>query len=250
MVTNHFWIFKSAISNELCNKIVHLGKQHLELLKKENINTKATVGDNRDISFSGETIPQNDITIQELKKLKIQKENTFIRDSDVVWLDFKWIYELINPFILEANFKAGWNFDMDYNEIPQFTSYSKNGFYGWHKDGLGDCLSATKNYVYGLTEVPLLNGRIPFGYSQNINLIGKVRKLSLTLNLTDPETYEGGNLKFYLGENSENSFIEVKEAREKGSIIVFPSFMDHCVTPVTKGTRYSLVNWVNGRPFK
>ena len=40
------------------------------------------------------------------------------------------------------------------------------------------------------------------------------------------------------------------EIRPQGSVIVFPSFVWHRVTPVTKGTRYSLVLWTCGQPFR
>ena len=84
------------------------------------------------------------------------------------------------------------------------------------------------------------------------NLIGNVRKLSVTISLTDSETYEGGNLKFDWGEHAETKsrFHECTEIRPRGSIIVFPSYYYHQVTPVTKGTRYSLVIWYYGKPFR
>ena len=44
--------------------------------------------------------------------------------------------------------------------------------------------------------------------------------------------------------------LEVEEIKDQGSMIIFPSFLDHCVTPITKGTRYSLVLWSVGDPFK
>ena len=55
---------------------------------------------------------------------------------------------------------------------------------------------------------------------------------------------------FDFGKHGENEFYECKEIRPQGSIVVFPSFVYHCVTPVTKGTRYSLVNWMCGAPFR
>jgi PKHD-type hydroxylase len=83
-------------------------------------------------------------------------------------------------------------------------------------------------------------------------MVGKVRKLSLTINLNSPGDYEGGNLKFDFGMHceKENRFHECEEIRPQGSMVVFPSFVDHCVTPVTKGTRYSLVLWTLGEPWK
>jgi PKHD-type hydroxylase len=87
----------------------------------------------------------------------------------------------------------------------------------------------------------------------NVNeYVGKIRKLSLTLNLNGSDEYEGGNLMFDMGKHNEdlNQFYECTEIREKGSLIVFPSYLHHCVTPVTKGTRYSLVLWCLGEAFR
>ena len=82
-------------------------------------------------------------------------------------------------------------------------------------------------------------------------MIGKVRKISMTLNLNEPGQYEGGNLLFDFGHHQEGEqYYECKEMRPQGSIIIFPSFLPHCVTPLTKGIRYSLVLWCLGRPFK
>ena len=80
---------------------------------------------------------------------------------------------------------------------------------------------------------------------------GKVRKLSMTLNLTDPDDYSGGDLKFdFVPHMGRGRFKTCKEIRPRGSIIIFPSFIHHQVTPVTKGTRYSAVIWSLGRPFR
>ena len=96
-----------------------------------------------------------------------------------------------------------------------------------------------------------MNNIIPDGYTINDNMVGKVRKLSLTLNLNKPGEYEGGNLMFDFGNHTTSErFHQCTEIRPQGSIIVFPSFLDHCVTPITSGTRYSLVLWSLGEPFK
>jgi PKHD-type hydroxylase len=95
------------------------------------------------------------------------------------------------------------------------------------------------------------DGKLPEKYTTDPLMIGKVRKLSLTLNLNSPGDYEGGNLKFDYGFHSDGEqFHECEEIRPQGSVIIFPSFLDHCVTPVTAGTRYSLVLWSLGQPFK
>lgn len=64
------------------------------------------------------------------------------------------------------------------------------------------------------------------------------RKLSLTLQITDPSKYDGGDLVM--------DFDNYTGSRELGSVTIFPSFLTHHVTPVTRGTRYSLVAWISG----
>jgi PKHD-type hydroxylase len=81
-------------------------------------------------------------------------------------------------------------------------------------------------------------------------MVGKIRKLSMTVNLTDETTYEGGDLMLDFGPHSAKGHYKISEAREQGTIIIFPSFLYHCVSPVTSGTRYSLVMWSLGDPFK
>ena len=65
------------------------------------------------------------------------------------------------------------------------------------------------------------------------------RKISLTLQLSYPDSYEGGDLVL--------DFMDFHASRELGSVTLFPSFLKHGVRPVTKGTRYSLVAWVSGK---
>jgi len=71
------------------------------------------------------------------------------------------------------------------------------------------------------------------------------RKLSVIIQLTDPNSYEGGD--FEMGESCDYSPTKFKP---RGSVLVIPSFIRHRVTPVTKGTRYSLVSWVDGPKFR
>ena len=74
----------------------------------------------------------------------------------------------------------------------------------------------------------------------------ETRKLSMTVQLSDPNTYEGGNFYFYNGHKDETE----PEIQEQGSILVFDSRMWHRVSPVTKGVRYSLVSWILGPRFQ
>ena len=74
----------------------------------------------------------------------------------------------------------------------------------------------------------------------------------MTLNLTDPKEYDGGKLKFDLSKTHDSGIdiMEIEEINRKGSIVFFPSFMSHTITPITRGTRYSLVLWVLGQPWR
>ncbi len=155
------------------------------------------------------------------------------RNSDLVWLNDTWIYKELHPYIHIANKDAGWNFEWDWSESCQFTKYKLNQYYDWH------CDSWDKPYN-----------------KPNTPDHGKIRKLSMTCQLTDGSEYQGGELEFdfrnydpHMRDESKHR-IQCKEILPKGSIIVFPSFVWHRVKPVTSGTRYSLVVWHLGRPFK
>ena len=168
---------------------------------------------------------KNKLTKREIFDLK-QKRN-----SDLVWLSDTWIYKELHPYVDRANKNAGWNFDWDRSESCQFTKYKLNQYYDWH------CDSHNKPYEEGIDK-------------------GKIRKLSMTCQLTDGSEYKGGELEFdfrnygpHMRDESKHR-IQCKEILPKGSIIVFPSFVWHRVKPVTSGTRYSLVAWHLGRPFR
>mgnify|MGYP003679119510 FL=1 len=83
-----------------------------------------------------------------------------------------------------------------------------------------------------------------------------MRKLSLTLVLSDPNTFEGGELQFYNGEKPFQDMGEIKgeqvnkDIQAQGTVIVFDSMDWHRVTPVTKGIRHSVVCWTVGPNFK
>jgi PKHD-type hydroxylase len=154
------------------------------------------------------------------------------RKSDLVWLNDTWIYKELHPYVHEANKQANWNFDWERSESCQFTKYKHNQYYDWH------CDSWDK----------------PYEKKGPDN--GMIRKLSMTCQLTDGSEYTGGELEFDFRNYDPHMRDEAKHLRRakeilpKGSIIVFPSFVWHRVKPVTSGTRYSLVVWHLGRPFK
>jgi len=167
MILKHnYYYFKKAISLEYCKQILKAGRK--KIIKEAT-------------TFKG------------INKTK--------RNCKVAWMNEKWIYDIINPYLHAANKKAGWNFQWDWNE-------------------------------------------------KNIN--GKVRKLSLTLQLTDQTEYEGGDFQFMWIDTEKKDLLNittVENAKDIGTIIVFPSFIHHQVLPITKGKRESLVNWSVGKPF-
>ena len=164
-----------------------------------------------------------------------QKNNSRKRKSDVVWLNEPWITKEIHPYVQTANENAGWNFDWDSSEDFQFTKYKIGQYYDWHCDSWDKPFEKTKNF-------PAIQG--------------KIRKLSVTCQLTDSSEYTGGELEFdfrnydpHMRDENKHVF-QAKEILSKGSIIVFPSHLWHRVKPVISGTRYSLVVWNLGYPFK
>ena len=148
------------------------------------------------------------------------------RISDVAWCNDQWLYDVIWPFMVRANEEAGWRYQIKAAESCQITRYKKGGFYSFHRDGNGDHLSAYNN-------------------PQNAFMHGYVRKLSMSVMLND--NFDGGAFEFasYGKEECNVSPIEASA----GSVIVFPSAMEHRVAPITKGIRYSVVCWFVGPPF-
>jgi len=151
----------------------------------------------------------------------IIKKDDF-RKSDVVWVKDQWVYDLIWDYMASANEQAGWKYNIVAAEDCQLTRYTKGEYYSWHRDGLGSHIE--------VIDTP-----------DNKSLYGNVRKLSMSILLNDD--YGGGNFQMH-GLEKDDTLI-----RGRGSVIVFPSFIDHQVTPVTKGTKYSLVTWFVGPPF-
>lgn len=217
---NYYYYFISALSPKFCDAVLDYGKRHQAEM--------AVTGGATDILKT-----QGKLDAKSIKN--IQKK----RNSDVVWLNDSWIYKEIHPYIHDANRKAGWNFDWDFSESCQFTKYGVGQYYGWHCDSW---------------EVPYIREKLPNGqYPQDH---GKIRKLSVTISLSNPDEYVGGNLEFDFRNqidwerNKKAKIKECTEIRPRGSIIVFPSFVWHRVNPVTTGTRYSLVVWNLGYPFR
>ena len=138
-----------------------------------------------------------------------------IRQSTISWIPFdkmQPVYNDINEFIQTIN-RNHFAFDnIQISERAQVSSYSKGQFYEWHTD--------TRT---NMKEEP------------------PVRKLSMTLLLNDPSEFEGGDLEIA------NNPISIMK---QGHATIFASFLQHRVTPITRGVRKSLVMWFGGEPFK
>ena len=138
------------------------------------------------------------------------------RITTISWIPFKDMpdmYRDIEKTMLQANNNHFGFEGMQITEPGQFTHYLTGGFYEWHMD----------NDVAGKHQPP-------------------VRKISMTLLLSDPSTFEGGELEFM----DDKKTIKLKQ----GQAIFFASWLRHRVKPITRGERTSLVMWFGGPPFK
>lgn len=200
-----YWYFDKALSNSVCNKIIKAGQKNKPKLGR-----------------IGSFAHQDFKTLNKQQKTSLKKT----RDSYVSFVDEKWLYDLLFPYVNEANELGRWKFIFDWAEPIQFTKYRKNQHYDWHNDsGVG------KDF-------------------RNIKSHGKIRKLSLVASLSDPKDYEGGDFQFQFRNSIDPTQEETAvQLKSKGSIIVFPSYIWHKVKPITKGTRYSIVMWTSGWPY-
>lgn len=263
----NYWYFLSAIPPDICDSIIEhgLNKMYDQEKLHGSRSTDATTGDwkHKDPilgDFTNTNVSAAHHTLASLKKKGVESTNTYIRDSKVVFLNDDWLYRIIWPFVQEANKQAGWNWEWDFTENLQFTKYTPGQFYGWHADSGAfpyEKFNPETDEVHrDANGDPILdvdNNPIPKNPHKTTidNWVGKVRKLSVTISLNDPKEYKGGNLRFDLGPHNDVArYHTCKEIRPKGSIIIFPSHTYHQVTPVTSGTRYSLVAWNLGKPFK
>lgn len=147
------------------------------------------------------------------------------RIADTAWIgaedETMWIFDKLAGVAERANRTYG--FDLaGFTEDIQFTRYVDRGaFYGWHQDGLDGDVA--------------------------------VRKLSLVAQLSDPEAYDGGELELFAiteEQGDEASREWSGAARAQGTVVAFPAFEFHRVTPMRRGTRESLVSWIGGPPFR
>jgi PKHD-type hydroxylase len=139
-----------------------------------------------------------------------------IRDSIVGFVgyseDTSWIFDRLAHYAVQAN-NESWNFDLiGFGDDFQYTKYyGGGGHYSWHAD-IGETCSH--------------------------------RKISMVLQLCDETEYQGGDLQFFVGPG------ETSASKKRGTLIMFPSFLMHRVTPVDSGVRMSLVSWISGPNFR
>lgn len=148
--------------------------------------------------------------------------DTQIRDSRVKWLmpvenDLQWVFQRMAAIVGTVNSQY-FGMDLTASEGIQLTEYDSvyQGFYGAHTDS-----------IYGSGQA-------------------RHRKLSVTMQLSDPSEYEGGELALY-HQNIKAPFIA---STVKGTMTLFRSHIIHEVLPVTKGKRYSFVTWIHGPLFR
>ena len=139
------------------------------------------------------------------------------RVTTVSWVpatdDNAWLYRMLTDITMQANDKW-FGFDLQHIESLQYSVYNEGGFYDKHID----------HFYQGPGQMP--------------------RKLSFTLQLTDPSEYEGGQTMIH------NAKEPWPIPQEKGVLTFFPSYTLHEVLPITKGTRKALVGWVHGPRLK
>jgi len=163
--------------------------------------------------FSNELV---DAVVNAGIKNKPNKATTFnqqesVRSSRVSWINNEtWVRDTLYEYIKLANRNA-FNVRVENFADLQYTEYhaSEEGHYGWH------------------TDVSWIEKK-PFD-----------RKLSITVQLSNASDYEGGDFEFDEVETPDNS-------KEKGTVLIFPSYLSHRVLPITSGVRRSLVAWFEG----
>jgi PKHD-type hydroxylase len=203
-----WYLFKDGIDGEACEKLKALYKR--SGWKKSYVDNKMGTA------------------VEKKKYGEDYEEDLDVRVSDIAWVNDQWVYDLIWPYMEEANKEAGWKYRIKSAESSQLTRYKEGGFYDFHRDGTGDHLSTYHNVT-------------------NAFVHGYVRKLSMTVLLNDD--FSGGCFEFTAYSNQKCSIHRI-DGMSTGSIIVFPSYHEHRVSPVLKGTRHSLVTWFLGPPFE
>jgi PKHD-type hydroxylase len=140
-----------------------------------------------------------------------------VRDSDLAWIEphpgNEWLFDRVANVVNNLN-RDYFEFDLDGSmRAFQLTRYKPNQHYSWHEDLGSHELSR--------------------------------RKITVSMQLSPPEDYDGGVLEFFHAEDK-----VVPASTHQGSLVAFPSFATHRVTPITRGHRWSIVTWLEGPPFR
>lgn len=160
---------------------------------------------------------QRDVVKEEARKTQV-----------AFWYASHWINGLMDHHIRLANTEI-WNYHLSITQGVQFAVYGEGDNYGWHKDEFDK----------------------PFDDKKSPSWAGQARKVSAVLNLSNPDEYTGGQLKFRNGFAQEVGGEEFDQRlAKKGSLIVFPAYVMHTVTPVETGERCSATSWMLGDPFR
>jgi PKHD-type hydroxylase len=169
-------------------------------------------------------IIKNAITEDNLEESEASNQD--LRSCKIKWIENSNLRSLLLSLCHQANVNAEWNLQILGGEGIQYTLYNEEDHYDWHVDAQG------------------------FLKSQQIGMCSDshIRKISLTIFLSDPEEYEGGELELELfGPLAKKRSVKFKEP--KGTVIFFPSDTWHKVNPIKSGTRKSLVTWFGGGPY-
>ena len=169
-----------------------------------------------DICEMAKLFPEEEGKVGPLEKNIEGTKDKSIRDCKVRWIqpdsdETKKLTNLCTNLFFESN-RMFFGLDLTRIYNIQYTEYhgSNEGKYDWHHD-------------------------VDWNNNGNAD-----RKLSITIQLSDPQDYEGGTFEFDEVENPQLEF------KDKGTILIFPSYLKHRVLPVTSGVRKTLVAWVSG----
>ena len=157
-----------------------------------------------------------DFEKDQLKNMGVPDDS--IRKTKLNWFPTDHKYnKILSDYVLKAN-KIMYHYNVTKFTPCQFARYDVGDFYDYHQD----------------------SGHQIAEYEK------ETRKISMTVQLSDPDAYEGGEFYFYNGNKEEME----PPIQKQGSILCFDSRMWHRVAPVTKGVRYSLVSWILGPRFQ
>lgn len=174
---------------------------------------------NNELQFIEDYVTANDykITSAEIRSESDPVDMSY-RRSDILFLDeievFTPLYNTIFEKVMAVN-TVHFKYSINYAEVFQYSLYKEEnaGYYDIHTD------------------------------TQLRNTSGSTRKISFSILLNDPSEFEGGKLLFHSTKDP------IEAEMNKGDMMLFPSFLPHSVTPVTKGVRKSLVGWICGPNF-